>query len=97
MATVVNNRMFYIDNDGNTGEAFGMVLFDVDTMTAEEQAEYETMKEDGDITSIRQWALRKTHALDALEGFRYITSKPIKQVMTGKGGTAISHLIRGNK
>ena len=97
MATVVEGNLFYIDGDGNTGSAMGLVMFDVDTLSESEKAEYESLKEDGNLRAIRQWALGHSHHLDALEGFRYITSAPIKRVMEGKGGRELSHLVVGEK
>ena len=95
MATVIEGNLYYIDGDGNTGSAMGLVMFDVDTLSESERSEYEALKEAGNLRAIRQWALGHSHYLDALEGFRYITSAPIKRVMEGKGGRELSHLVVG--
>jgi len=95
MATVIEGNLYYIDGDGNTGSAMGLVMFDVDTLSESERSEYEALKEAGNLRAIRQWALGHSHYLDALEGFRYITSAPIKRVMDGKGGRELRHLVVG--
>jgi hypothetical protein len=56
-------------------------MFNLDTLSADEQAEYEEIKDSP--LAVRQWALARSHSLDALEGFRYVTAPAVKRAMEG--------------
>ena len=95
MAVIDGSGMFYIDREGRTGSALGLVMFNLDDLSAEEKREYEELA--GDIKAIRQWAISHSHKLDGLSGFRYITTPSMKRTLEGPLASSADKYLHGGE